>query len=241
MKTIAPDEATEAEESDFEPLTAQQAQEWREHQAPLSVWRLLAGRGLGGAVGAALGRGGGGRAGGGGAGARGDGRNAGGPAGLGVDGPCRCGLVCRLRCAGRGAPGRVVCPRGAAPQGRRRSAGGAAGVRGLGTGQDHADAGVAGCGGAVGAGPELGGAAGGYGERDENVLGGPVGVARCPKNRFSLIQERVVRWPHQRMLRLQVNTSFTTCSICKTYRRPRSSTSRSSTTTPWSWPCCSAA
>src|SRR6218665_133182 len=49
MKTIAPDEATEAEESDFEPLTAQQAQEWRKHQwgwrkhqAPLSVGRLLA-------------------------------------------------------------------------------------------------------------------------------------------------------------------------------------------------------
>lgn len=46
MKTIAPDEATEAEESDFEPLTAQQAQEWREHQAPLSVWRLLAGQAM---------------------------------------------------------------------------------------------------------------------------------------------------------------------------------------------------
>src|SRR6218665_364866 len=49
MKTIAPDEATEAEESDFAPLTAQQAQEWRKHQwggrkhqAPLSVGRLLA-------------------------------------------------------------------------------------------------------------------------------------------------------------------------------------------------------
>src|SRR6218665_12171 len=214
MKTIAPDEATEAEESDFEPLTAQQAQEWREHQAPLSVWRLLAGAGPGGGVGGPPARGG---------------------------GAWCCGVVCGVRCAGRGAPGRVVCPRGAAPQGRRRSAGGAAGVRRLGTGQDHADAGVAGCGGAVGAGPELGSAAGGYGERDENVLGGPVGVARCPKNRFSLIQERVVRWPHRRMLRLQVNTSFTTCSICKTYRRPRSSTSRSSTTTPWSWPCCSAA
>src|SRR6218665_68360 len=214
MKTIAPDEATEAEESDFEPLTAQQAQEWRKHQwgwrkhqAPLSVGRLLAAQAMGGMLVALLAP----------------------------------GVVCGLGGAGRGAPGRVVCPRGVAPQGRRRSAGGAAGVRGLGTGQDHADAGVAGCGGAVGAGPELGGAAGGYGERDENVLGGPVGVARCPKNRFSLIQERVVRWPHQRMLRLQVNTSFTTCSICKTYRRPRSSTPRSSTTTPWSWPCCSAA
>src|SRR6218665_517358 len=62
MKTIAPDEATEAEESDFEPLTAQQAQEWREHQAPLSVWRLLAGRALGGRRGALLAGGGMGRA-----------------------------------------------------------------------------------------------------------------------------------------------------------------------------------
>src|SRR6218665_3341706 len=62
MKTIAPDEATEAEESDFEPLTAQQAQEWREHQAPLSVWRLLAGPGLVGRLGALPGRGVAGRA-----------------------------------------------------------------------------------------------------------------------------------------------------------------------------------
>ncbi|MCW5235232.1 ATP synthase subunit I [Verminephrobacter eiseniae] len=46
MKTIAPDEATEAEKSDFKPLTAQQAQEWRERQAPLSVWRLLAGQAM---------------------------------------------------------------------------------------------------------------------------------------------------------------------------------------------------
>src|SRR6218665_9978 len=60
MKTIAPDEATEAEESDFEPLTAQQAQEWRKHQAPLSVWRLLAGRAPGGGLGGLRGRGGGG-------------------------------------------------------------------------------------------------------------------------------------------------------------------------------------
>src|SRR6218665_3360338 len=61
MKTIAPDEATEAEESDFEPLTAQQAQEWRKHQAPLSVWRLLAGQGPGGKLGGPLGPGGAGR------------------------------------------------------------------------------------------------------------------------------------------------------------------------------------
>src|SRR6218665_1502438 len=60
MKTIAPDEATEAEESDFEPLTAQQAQEWRKHQAPLSVWRLLAGGGQGRRVGGPPGPGGGG-------------------------------------------------------------------------------------------------------------------------------------------------------------------------------------
>src|SRR6218665_99384 len=61
MKTIAPDEATEAEESDFEPLTAQQAQEWRKHQwgwrkhqAPLSVGRLLAAPAMGGMLGGPL-------------------------------------------------------------------------------------------------------------------------------------------------------------------------------------------
>src|SRR6218665_2423721 len=53
MKTIAPDEGTEAEKSDSKPLTAQQAQEWRErqlgwrkHKAPLPVWRLRAGRAM---------------------------------------------------------------------------------------------------------------------------------------------------------------------------------------------------
>ncbi len=43
MKTIAPfDTEAEAEESDFKPLSAEQAQVWRQSHKVLSVWRVIA-------------------------------------------------------------------------------------------------------------------------------------------------------------------------------------------------------
>ena len=43
MKTIAPfDTEAEAEESDFKPLSAEEAQAWRRHHRAVSVWRVLA-------------------------------------------------------------------------------------------------------------------------------------------------------------------------------------------------------
>ena len=41
MKNIAPETEAEAEESDFKPLTAQEAQEWRKRHPAVSVWRLV--------------------------------------------------------------------------------------------------------------------------------------------------------------------------------------------------------
>ena len=46
MKTIAPEAATEAEESDFKPLTAQEADQWRSRNPPISVWKVVAGQAL---------------------------------------------------------------------------------------------------------------------------------------------------------------------------------------------------
>ena len=46
MKTIAPEAATEAEESDFKPLTAQEAEQWRSRNPPISVWKVVAGQAL---------------------------------------------------------------------------------------------------------------------------------------------------------------------------------------------------
>lgn len=43
MKTIAPlDTEAEAEESDFKPLSAEEAQAWRKRHRAVSVWRVLA-------------------------------------------------------------------------------------------------------------------------------------------------------------------------------------------------------
>lgn len=43
MKTIAPfDTEAEAEESDFKPLSAEEAQVWRQSHKVLSVWRVIA-------------------------------------------------------------------------------------------------------------------------------------------------------------------------------------------------------
>ncbi|WP_404301373.1 ATP synthase subunit I [Alicycliphilus denitrificans] len=41
-KSTASEAESEAEDSDFKPLTARQAQEWRKRQVPLSVWRIVA-------------------------------------------------------------------------------------------------------------------------------------------------------------------------------------------------------
>lgn len=44
MKTIAPETETEAEEPDFKPLTAQEAEQWRSRNPPISVWKVVAGQ-----------------------------------------------------------------------------------------------------------------------------------------------------------------------------------------------------
>ena len=46
MKTIAPETETEAEESDFKPLTAEEAEQWRSRNPPISVWKVVAGQAL---------------------------------------------------------------------------------------------------------------------------------------------------------------------------------------------------
>lgn len=46
MKTIAPEVEAEAEESDFKPLTAQEAEQWRRRNPPVSVWKVVAGQAL---------------------------------------------------------------------------------------------------------------------------------------------------------------------------------------------------
>ncbi len=46
MKTIATETETEAEESDFKPLTAQEADQWRSRNPPVSVWKVVAGQAL---------------------------------------------------------------------------------------------------------------------------------------------------------------------------------------------------
>ncbi|MFY3383222.1 ATP synthase subunit I [Paracidovorax sp. MALMAid1276] len=50
MKTIAPETEIEAEESDFKPLTAEEAQAWRSRHPPLSVWKVVAWQALVGAL-----------------------------------------------------------------------------------------------------------------------------------------------------------------------------------------------
>ena len=41
MKTIAPETETEAEDSDFKPLTAEEAQQWRQRHPNVSIWRIV--------------------------------------------------------------------------------------------------------------------------------------------------------------------------------------------------------
>ena len=50
MKTIAPETETEAEESDFKPLTAEEAAVWRSRNPPVSVWKIVEGQVLVGVV-----------------------------------------------------------------------------------------------------------------------------------------------------------------------------------------------
>lgn len=44
MKNFATETETEAEESDFKPLTAQEAAVWRSRNPPISVWKIVAGQ-----------------------------------------------------------------------------------------------------------------------------------------------------------------------------------------------------
>jgi ATP synthase protein I len=46
MKTIAPETETEAEDADFKPLTAQEAEQWRRQNPSISVWKVVAGQAL---------------------------------------------------------------------------------------------------------------------------------------------------------------------------------------------------
>ncbi|MDP4075013.1 ATP synthase subunit I [Acidovorax sp. A1169] len=46
MKTIAPETETEAEDSDFKPLSAQEADQWRSRNPPVSMWKVVAGQAL---------------------------------------------------------------------------------------------------------------------------------------------------------------------------------------------------
>ena len=50
MKTIAPETEIEAEESDFNPLTSEEAEQWRRRNPPISVWKVVIGQVLAGVV-----------------------------------------------------------------------------------------------------------------------------------------------------------------------------------------------
>ena len=50
MKTIAPETETEAEDSDFKPLSAEEAHQWRKRHASVSIARIVWGQALVGAL-----------------------------------------------------------------------------------------------------------------------------------------------------------------------------------------------
>src|SRR3990167_3361466 len=50
MQKIAPETEAEAEDPDFKPLTAQEAQEWRSRHPAVSVWRLVGMQALAGVL-----------------------------------------------------------------------------------------------------------------------------------------------------------------------------------------------
>ena len=53
-KKYAPETEAEAEDSDFNPLTAEEAQQWRQRNPPVSPWRVVAGQVLVGVLVSAL-------------------------------------------------------------------------------------------------------------------------------------------------------------------------------------------
>lgn len=55
MKTIAPETEAEAEESEFKPLTAQEAELWRRSNPPISVVKIVVGQAIVGVLVALLG------------------------------------------------------------------------------------------------------------------------------------------------------------------------------------------
>lgn len=46
MKNLPYETEIEDEESDFKPMTAQEAQEWRRRNPPMSIWKVVAGQAL---------------------------------------------------------------------------------------------------------------------------------------------------------------------------------------------------
>lgn len=50
MKKYAPETESEDEDSDFNPLTAEEAQQWRRRHPPVSPWRVVAGQVLVGSL-----------------------------------------------------------------------------------------------------------------------------------------------------------------------------------------------
>mgnify|MGYP002350939856 CR=1 FL=1 len=50
MTTNAPSPESEDEDSDFKPLTAEEAHQWRQRHPPISIWRIVAGQALVGLV-----------------------------------------------------------------------------------------------------------------------------------------------------------------------------------------------
>lgn len=46
MKTISPEHENEDQDSDFKPLTADEARQWREVNPEVSVWRVIAAQAL---------------------------------------------------------------------------------------------------------------------------------------------------------------------------------------------------
>lgn len=46
MKNLPYETEIEDEESDFKPMTAQEAQEWRRRNPPISIWKVVAGQAL---------------------------------------------------------------------------------------------------------------------------------------------------------------------------------------------------
>ena len=46
MKSLPPETEAEVEDSDFKPLTAEEAEQWRRRNPPLSIWKVVASQAL---------------------------------------------------------------------------------------------------------------------------------------------------------------------------------------------------